>query len=967
MSKTNRDMSKELSELITEIGECRSKQQEDKIMKEEQILLKELISKPNTNMKKRKEYLIRAIYLEMLGHDASFAYLFAVNLTQDKNIMNKRVGYLACSLLLDSDSEFYILLVASLQKDLQSDNWLEVDMALGAIAHYSNSLIIQAVSEPVMKLMEHRVVQIRKKVVMVLYKFYQIDKNSVPDIDYRMKKLLCDVDPSVMAATLPYYKEVSRENPDSMKPVISALVSILKQTIENRLPKEFIYHKFQGPWIQNSILEILGYLGKDDQQSSEQIYEVLNLCFKNADNAKNNIGYATMYQCVKTICNIYPNDKLIQIASECVARFLKSDSPNLRCTGIIGLGLIIQINPKFVMNFQSIIVECMEVNDETLKKYTFNLLYKMTNINNVEIIVEKMIKYLSDMKKAEKSEYNIEVLKKIMELMERFAPSKEWFIKISNDLFINFGEMIDDEIIKKLVEILIDWEKESESIEEFKKLTIENYATIVETYSIIPSSLVKLIALIAGEYATKLYENDEDKIKGIIEMMVYLLNKKYEDDMTKCFLLSAIMKIHSGINYLELNSVNEAIEKYSRIKNPEIQQRCLEYKRIKEKAISQQFHNLKSLNDRLDYNLSFLNNFCKSNNNNKEYNQELSEYYMEKFTNPDKKMNIGPYQDSSNILSMPGSNSQINKLYESNTSFTRSDMKNELSVKAEKKWGEDGYIQDNKESEKKWGVENIRIESIDGKDYNMNDKKDYNYENKNENKNSKRVKKKYEEEDPNKKKLMVDLFHGIDDNYDNINKKNKKKVEKENKNIFNNIDFDTSIKTNQNNESNNNNKENIINLFDGLTQNNPINNIANNINNNLNLNNNIPPNNNNINFNFTNMNNNNITNNSNNLFTPYNIDTDKFGELWESFPDEESYSMNSNIQTPQRYHEIIKSKGNFAPVDIINNEAISAAYYKNQIALVHASIENNEINFLVKCQNQWLNNEVANLVMNLYK
>ena len=35
MSKTNPNMSKELSELITAIGECRSKQQEDKIMKEE--------------------------------------------------------------------------------------------------------------------------------------------------------------------------------------------------------------------------------------------------------------------------------------------------------------------------------------------------------------------------------------------------------------------------------------------------------------------------------------------------------------------------------------------------------------------------------------------------------------------------------------------------------------------------------------------------------------------------------------------------------------------------------------------------------------------------------------------------------------------------------------------------------------------------------------------------------------------
>ena len=144
MSKTNPDMSKELTELINAVGECRSKQQEDKLMKEEKTVLKELISKPITNMRTRRECLIRAIYLEMLGHDASFTYLFAVNLTQDKNILNKRIGYLACSLLLDEDSEFYILLVASLQKDLQSDNWLEVDMALGAIAHFSNSLIIQA-------------------------------------------------------------------------------------------------------------------------------------------------------------------------------------------------------------------------------------------------------------------------------------------------------------------------------------------------------------------------------------------------------------------------------------------------------------------------------------------------------------------------------------------------------------------------------------------------------------------------------------------------------------------------------------------------------------------------------------------------------------------------------------------------------------------------------------------------------
>ena len=982
MSKSNRDMSKELSQLISEIGECRSKQQEDKIMIKEKEILKELISKPNATLRQRKEYLIRAIYLEMLGHDASFSYLYAVNLTQDKNVMNKRVGYLACSLLLDSESEFYILLVASLQKDLQSDNWLEVCMALGAIAHFSNSLIIQAVSEPVIKLMTHKNIHIRKKVAMVLYKFYQVDKNSVPDIGSKMRKLLCDFDPAVMAATLPYYREVSKENPEKMKELIGSLVVILKQIIENKLSKEFIYHRFQGPWIQNTILEILGYLGKDDQQSSEQIYEVLNMCLKNAENARNNIGYATMYQCVKIICIIYPNEKLIKTAADVIARFLKSDSPNLRCTGIIGLGLIIQINPKYVMHFQDIIVECMEVNDETLKKYTFNLLYKMTNINNVEIIVEKMIKYLSDLKKIEKSDYNLEVLKKILELMERFAPSKNWFIKITNDLFINFGEMIDDEIITKLFEILFEWEKESESIEEFKKLTIENYATIVENYAIIPYSLVKLISLITGEYANKLYENDEEKIKGIIEMMIYLLNKKYEDEMTKCCIISAIMKIHSGINYIELESVNEAIKKYSKIKNPEIQQRCIEYKRNKEKNISQNFYKLnindKSPNNEIDFDLKFLNDFCNSNNN-KKYNSELSDYYFEKFSNTDKKINIGPYQDSSNILSMPGSSSQINKLYDSNTQFTRTDMKNELNVKAEKKWGEEGYIKEDKDNEKKWGIETIKIESIEGNDYNKkNDKNDYNI---NKNNNKKSIKK-VEEVDPNKKKLMLDLFGGLNGDVQPEKKNNKKGIKNEqpqNQNQIKNINTNTNsvnlfegltknyinnntninINKNINNNINNNNKinnnTNNINLFEGMTQN-----FTNNIPNN-NLNNNTTQN---I---INNQNNNNMLNNYNIPFKPYYINTDKFGELWETFPDEESYSVNYYIQSPQKYHEIIKSKGNFAAVDIINNEAISAAYYKNKIVLLHADIENNQITFLVKCENQSLNDEVANFVMKLFK
>lgn len=86
-------------------------------------------------------------------------------------------------------------------------------------------------------------------------------------------------------------------------------------------------------------------------------------------------------------------------------------------------------------------------------------------------------------------------------------------------------------------------------------------------------------------------------------------------------------------------------------------------------------------------------------------------------------------------------------------------------------------------------------------------------------------------------------------------------------------------------------------------------------------------------------------------FTPVQMDTDTFGEYWTNCPnDEKSFDFVSKfVSTPQKFFDLIKSSGNFFPVEIIEDQAIACAKLKDKLVLVHATIAGFNVNVLVKC------------------
>jgi AP-4 complex subunit epsilon-1 len=138
-----------------------------------------------------KELLLRLIYTEMLGHDASFGHIHAVKMTHDKSLPLKRTGYLAVALFLDErhDLIILILMVNTIQKDLRSDNYLIVCAALTAACRLIGGEAIPAVLPQVVELLAHPKEAVRKKAVMALHRSYQRSPSCVSHLVSNFRKV----------------------------------------------------------------------------------------------------------------------------------------------------------------------------------------------------------------------------------------------------------------------------------------------------------------------------------------------------------------------------------------------------------------------------------------------------------------------------------------------------------------------------------------------------------------------------------------------------------------------------------------------------------------------------------------------------------------------------------------------------------------------------------------------------------
>ncbi|XP_001641922.2 AP-4 complex subunit epsilon-1 isoform X2 [Nematostella vectensis] len=556
--------------LVRGIGEAKSKHEEERIIREEFLVLKQKISQPSSP-KQMREFLVRLIYCEMLGIDASDLHIHAINFAQQQNMMDKRIGYLALSLFLHENHPLLVLLVNTLQRDLKSTNVLVIMSALTAFCKLINTEMVPAVLQQVLSLLDFKRDIVRKKAVMALHRLHQKCPSMVSNIEEHALKALHDRDFGVFSSSLHIFYDLIFENPMKFKHLVQDFVNLQQKVISGKLDKQFEYHNIPGPWIQIKLLKIFALLGTDDQKVSSQMYDVINKTISSLSTGAL-IGYAIAYECCRTITLIYPNKQLITKAGKAVGLFLVAKSNDIKYLGITALAALVQVNASLATEaaFQLIIIDCLDDPDEMLKRKTLDLLCRITNATNVETVCDKFLQHLRHTNDAH---FRSELVARVTELAERYAPDNSWYILTMNEVLELGGDLVRPDVAYNLMRLIAEGHDDEELDDELRRFAVLSYLDLLEKPAL-PDILIHVICWVLGEYSYIVSEPNT-----VLEQLHSLLDGKLKDSKTKRWVVSAMGKLVAQIGRIP-DSVAGALAKCRADGDVDLRQRVYEIQQL---------------------------------------------------------------------------------------------------------------------------------------------------------------------------------------------------------------------------------------------------------------------------------------------------------------------------------------------------------------------------------------------------
>ena len=338
------------------------------------------------DMDQKATALLKLVYLEMFGHDMSWASFNVLEVMSSPKYLQKRVGYLAAVQTFRPDTEVLMLAENLLKKDINSPEKITMALPLVTIPHVINPSMANSLLTDLLPRLSHSNPAIRKKTIVTLYRLALVYPETLRPAWPKIKERLLDEneDSSVTAAIVNVVCELGRRRPQDFLPLAPRLFELLTAGGNN--------------WMAIKIIKLFSTLTPLEPRLVKKLLPPLTSIIKTTP------AMSLLYECVNGIIQggimeaAGGTTEGDEIARLCVnklrAMLVVEGDPNLRYVALLAFAKFTSSHADLVSQHQDVILECIDDADISIRTRALDLVLGMVNATNLLSIVERLLQQL---------------------------------------------------------------------------------------------------------------------------------------------------------------------------------------------------------------------------------------------------------------------------------------------------------------------------------------------------------------------------------------------------------------------------------------------------------------------------------------------------------------------------------------------------------------------------------------------
>ncbi|KAF8846383.1 Adaptor protein complex AP-2 alpha subunit [Paxillus ammoniavirescens] len=564
-----------LTQFIADIRGARVRELEEKRINKEMANIRKKFKDGNLDGYQKKKYVAKIIFTYILGYKVDVGHMEAVNLISSTKYSEKQIGYLAVTLLMHENSDFLRLVVNSIRKDLDENNEINNCLALHAIANVGSSEMAEALLEDVHRLLISPTSQtfVKKKAALTLLRLYRKHPEVIPAAEWalRLVSIMDDQDLGVVICVTSLVMALAQDHLDAYAVCYTKAVDRLyRLIIQHEYSATYAYYKVPSPWLQVKLLRLLQYYPPtEDATLRKALHEVLQTIMNNSAEPSrnvqhNNAQHAVLFEAIGLAIHLDTNSPLVDTAAVLLARFISSKETNVRYLGLDTMAHLAaradSLDP--LKKHQGTIILSLRDKDISVRRRALDLLYSMCDVDNSELIVGELLRYL----KVADYALREEMVLKIAILTEKYASSYKWYVDTILQLISAAGDHVGDEVWYRVVQIITN----TEDLQEYAARVVFEHLKAPAAHE----SLVKVGGYILGEYGHLIA--NESGYSPIEQFQVLHSKSQFCVAATRSLLLSTYIKWVNVFPEIKPQLIN-IFERYRHVLDAELQQRACEF------------------------------------------------------------------------------------------------------------------------------------------------------------------------------------------------------------------------------------------------------------------------------------------------------------------------------------------------------------------------------------------------------